>query len=138
MVKVLAFEDDDRSRERFRQLYNGLVTGAFIAAQQEPSSKDKRKLDDAEREAEVHELLEAISAESDDAQTSVGEPMRELTAPTTLRLKQPQIDTLRKYMELYIPSAVCKSTNTRKAVDALHWLKGAQELKDEAAPAATG
>lgn len=131
MVKALVFEDDDRSRERFRQLYNGLLTGAFIASQQEPNSKERRKLDDAEREAELHEAFEAISVEGDDL-TNTGEPMRELTGAATMRLRQPQLETLRKYLELFIPSAACKSTNTRKAVDALHWLKDAKELREEA------
>jgi hypothetical protein len=138
MKRVLIFEDTDQARERFRQLYNGLVTGSFIAANLGADRRERRKLEDAEKEAELHELLEAVSTETPKdraekgapALTGVGDPMRELTrVPTELVLTQSQHDVLRTYLELFIPSPVCKSTNTRKAMDALGFLKAAPEHK---------
>jgi len=117
MIRRLVFDDDDKSRQRFKRLYEGLLLGG----------NDRKNIETIRREARVLDALDAISEKE---QTVQGE-QRKLVAPATLELQQADFALL----EQYVNNTAWLPVVSRQIVDLVDWLSTAEKVETPKEPA---
>lgn len=117
MTKVLRFEDDDVSRDRFMFLYQGLCH-----SEKGQVTRDPKVL---KREGALRLKFEAISAPKVEPPTRYAWVEREPRLPAEVEVDQEDLDMLKDY----VPANRWTVMTSDVVADAIDWAWGAPEKK---------
>lgn len=117
MTKLLQFDNDDVSRDRFSLLYQGLCLSS--------KGQQPRDLKQLKKEGSLRKRFERIS-------TPIAAPAarwqfveREPTLPSVIEVDQEDLDMLREYCTAVAWAPMCSDL----VADAIEWAWGAPEKK---------